>query len=113
HDHELATAPRPLATNRDASAMQLDEPLRDREPDAEAALRAIERLIALHEQIEDVRQDLRIDADALIAHANLHDALDPRQTDLNAPLVRRELRCIRQQVADHLREPVRIAVDDQ
>ena len=40
-----------------------------REPEAEAALRAVERLALLHEQVEDARQHLRRDADAGVAHA--------------------------------------------
>ena len=65
--------PGPALRDLDAPAVQLDETLRDGEPDAEPALRAIERLVALHEQIEHVRQDLRVDADAFVADADLHE----------------------------------------
>ena len=69
HDRELAAAPGPGAADLDAPAVQLDQTLRNGEPDAESALRTIERLVALHEEIEHVRQRLRVDAGAFVANA--------------------------------------------
>ena len=60
---ELAPRPRPVAARRDRAAVQLDEAAHDREPEAEAALRAVERLALLHEQLEHARQQLGRDPD--------------------------------------------------
>ena len=57
---------RPFAVAPDAAAMQLHQVLDQREPDAQAALRAVQRLVGLGEQVEDVRQEVRRDAGALV-----------------------------------------------
>ena len=46
--------------------MQLDEAARDRESQAQAALRARERLVLLHEQAEHAVEHIGGDADALV-----------------------------------------------
>ena len=46
----------------DGSAMHPYQLLDDGQPDAQAALRAIQGVIRLHEEVKDVRQDLRIDS---------------------------------------------------
>ena len=50
--------------------MQLHEAPNHREADAQPALAAIEPAVALREHLEDVRQELRLDADSVVAHAN-------------------------------------------
>src|SRR5688572_32552531 len=52
--------------------------------DAEPALAALERGIALHEEVEDVRQELRVDPRALIADADLDRRADRKSTRLNS-----------------------------
>ena len=49
--------------------MQLDQAVHERQPDTEAALAAIERALALLEDLEDVGQQLGVDADAVVANA--------------------------------------------
>jgi hypothetical protein len=46
--------------------VQLDEVLRDRQAEAEAAARPVQRLLALDEALEDVRQERRRDAGAVV-----------------------------------------------
>ena len=58
-DHELRPAPRPLARPGDLAAVQRDEALHQREPEAEPALAARERLLRLRERLEDRRVVLR------------------------------------------------------
>jgi hypothetical protein len=57
-DDELGTAAGARAVRVDAPAVQLDQPSRDREADAEPALRAVEPALALGEEIPDARQRL-------------------------------------------------------
>ena len=51
--------------------MQRHQPLREREADAQAPRRAVQRAIGLREQVEDLRQELFIDPYAVVAHADL------------------------------------------
>ncbi len=50
--------------------MQGDEVAHEREPDAEPAASALERMIALHEHVEDLVPQFGRDADPGIPHAN-------------------------------------------
>ena len=68
-DDELAASSRAVAVRRDRAAVQPHQAPHDRQPEPEPALRAIERLTLLHEQVEDPRQHLRRDADAVVADA--------------------------------------------
>ena len=64
--------PRPSLCASTRAAVQLDQVLDQRQADAQAALRAVERLVGLREQVEDVRQQRRRDADAVVLHRD-HD----------------------------------------
>jgi hypothetical protein len=46
------------------------EPLHQRQPDSEPALRALERAVGLREKLEDRGQDLGRDADAVVGDAD-------------------------------------------
>src|SRR6185295_10620477 len=72
HD-ELAAPPRAVAARLDRTAMHFDEPLHQREPDTEAALRVLWHACALHERLEDARQDIGRNAYAGVFHGD-HDA---------------------------------------
>ena len=63
---KVLACPGPGALRLDRAAVQLDQALHQREPEPEPALRAVERLARLEEQIEHVRQQLRRDADAVV-----------------------------------------------
>src|SRR3989449_6197261 len=54
--HELAALLEPGAPRLDSPAVQLDQRAYERESDAEPAARAVERGVALHEEVEDVGQ---------------------------------------------------------
>ena len=62
------------------SAVHFDQPAHQREPDSEAALRAVERVVDLGEEVEDGRELFGGDADAVIAYAE--DGLAVRRATL-------------------------------
>ena len=74
---------------------------------------AIERLLALHEQIEHMAQQLGRDAAALVFDDDLHQAIAFAQAQRNAAVGRRELGGVAEQVAQHLRQAHRVADDPQ
>jgi hypothetical protein len=69
-DHELAAAAEALGEGEHLAAVQLHQPLDQRQPDAEAADGAIDGLVGLREQLEHARQHLGAHADAVVAHAD-------------------------------------------
>ena len=95
----------------DAAALHLDQPSHEREADAEAALRAVERALELRERLEHHRQRARGDAHAGVAHAEHGIATFVRQLDLDLAARVRVLRRIVDQVAEHLREAREVAAD--
>src|SRR5207245_6917585 len=52
----------------DAAAVKLRQAPHEREAEAEAPLRAVERAIRLGEEVEDAREQLRSEADAGVSH---------------------------------------------
>ena len=68
-DDELAALVRPFAAGLDGAAVHLDQAADQRQADAQAALRAGDRAVGLGEQVEDPRQQVRFDADAVVANA--------------------------------------------
>ena len=68
--HELAPLPGAGARNRDRAVVQLDQASNERQPDPEPAARAIERMVGLNEEIEDLVLHLGCDADAGVLHAS-------------------------------------------
>jgi hypothetical protein len=81
-------------------------------PTPETALLAIERAVALLEQVEQMRQKLRVDADARIMY--FQPCIDRRAVDedIDARKFRRIFAGIRQQVCDYLAEPHTVAVHE-
>src|SRR5438128_8522415 len=71
---ELATFPRTVASCLDATAMHLDQPLYECQPDSKTALRPIQRMISLREEVEYARRHLRRNSDTGIAYPE-HDFL--------------------------------------
>ena len=93
------------------AAVQLGEPPHQREADTETAARAVDGVVRLHEQVEDLRQHVGRDADALVGdaqHGVVAFAPDEHADDAVAA---RELERIGNQVADDLLEAHRVAVD--
>ena len=113
-DGELAALAAPVAVRRDRAAVQLDEAAHDREPEAEAAVRAIERLPLLREQVEDVRQHRRARCRCRCrARADRRSSPSRRRATAMLAAGLGVLGGVGQQVRDHLREARRVAVDDQ
>src|SRR3954469_22080412 len=96
-DPERRAASGAGAFSLDAPLMQLDQALYQREPQAEAALAAIERALSLHEKIEHPRQQLRVDALAIVLHLDHRLAFAGVGDDLDAPAFGRVLRRIVEQ----------------
>jgi hypothetical protein len=63
------------------AAVHLDQGAHQREPDAEAAVASIGRRRRLEEQVEDLRQELRLDADSVVLHADLELATVERRLE--------------------------------
>ncbi len=101
----------PSLSTRDRAAMELDQVLGDRQAEAEATARPLQRLLALDEALEDVRRELRRDADALVVDAQDGAVAVAAELDRDPLLGARELGRVGDQVADHLGQPHRIAVD--
>ncbi len=55
----------------DAAAVQFDQPASNSETDTQTALRSIERLIGLSEDVPNPRQQFFTDSDSGIAHVNV------------------------------------------
>ena len=68
-DREHAAPAGSFARRLDAAAVQVDEPLHQGEADAEPRRRPVEPGLALHEQVEDPRQEIGGDAGAGVLHA--------------------------------------------
>ena len=99
-----------VAGGMHAAAVHFGQPLHQREADAQAAARAVDGVVRLHEQIEDLRQHLRRDADALVDHAHHGIVAFAADEHAHRALALRELERVRQQVADDLLEAHGIAV---
>ena len=102
--------PEPVALGLDRAAVQLDQRLHQRETDAEAVARALERSVACANISNRRGKLIGGDPDAVVAHADhrlIALALD-RQADVSALVG--ELARVVQQVADDLGEPRRVGV---
>ena len=92
------------------SAVQRHEALHQREPDAHATSRRPSRALRLRERLEDLLEEVRLDAGAAVADTKLQVAMVVPERDVHGPGRRRELQGVREQVSDDLREPCRIRV---
>ena len=106
---DLGPEPWPLADHVDLPLMQLHEAPNDGEPDAQPALAAIEPAVTLREHLEDVRQELRLDADSVVAHANADAAAVGRDVQLDVAAVGRVLGGVVQHVAEDLAQAREVA----
>ena len=106
---EFAAAIAALAFRDDRPVLHLDEPAHERQPDAEAAVRARERAIDLRKRIEDRREVLRRNPHARIAHAKRDEIVFARRGQRDPPAARRVFRRVVDQVRQDLRDPREIA----
>ena len=93
----------------DAPLMQLDQALDECEPDTQSALAAIEAALALHEELEHARQELGLDAAAVVLHGDGGEALAGHGGEPDAPAFTGVLGSVVQEVGDHLREAREVA----
>ena len=103
------------AVHADLAAHRLDQPLRDRQPEAGASEAPRRGAVSLHERLKQRRLDIFGDADAgvLDADAESRSVWPVRlgrgpHSDLAG---RRELDGVVDEVTEHLAEPARIARD--
>src|SRR5438128_3473816 len=93
--------------------MQFDQTPDQGETDAQPALGAIERMVNLGEEVKDVSEHFRGDADAAVAHAEYGVRAFARDTQAYAAAFLSELGGVVEKVGQHLREsrPIRLDVD--
>ena len=91
--------------------MQLDEASDERQADPQAALRPIQRLVGLHEEVEDVLLHLRRDADAGVADPQHGLVVLAGQADRDPAARLGVLGGVVQQVRDDLLQAGRVALD--
>src|SRR5688572_7273704 len=82
--------------------MQLDDLLHQRETDAQTAVRAVDRLLALEKQVEKIRQDLRCDAHARVVDLENGIIAGARDSKADAPAGGRISDPIDDEIADDL-----------
>ena len=93
------------------AAMQLRQPLRQRQADAQPAFGAIQARLGLREQVEHPLGHARLEPDAFVTHVHLDTGRCLRQRRKpDASAVVAVLRGVAQQVHEHLFEPGRIGV---
>jgi len=112
-DDEGAAPPRPLAARLDAPAVQLRDRPHDGEAESEPALGAVEVAPALDEQLEDARQERRVDAAPVVLHLQPRRRAERRRAQPHMPAGGRVLDGVGEEVRDHLRQPLRIGVHDE
>src|SRR6185436_20359602 len=84
HD-ELAPLSGARAPGLDRPAVKFDQPAHQRQTNPDAALRAVQRTLALDEQVEDAGQHDRVDADAGVLDAEHDLAALPLDRQPDAP----------------------------
>jgi hypothetical protein len=90
-DRECRALADALALAPDRPAVQDDDALGEREADAEPALGAVERALALGEEVEDALEELRRDAQAVCRSRARCSPRLAAHVDLDAPALRRVL----------------------
>ena len=91
--------------------MQVHEPLHDGQADAEPALRPVQTAVGLCEQVEDARQHVGPNADAVVPHPQRHLILLALDDHVDPPAWLRVLRRVRDEIGDDLHEARRVPLD--
>src|SRR6184192_1558067 len=92
--------------------MRFHNVFRDRQANAHAAGAARGRDVRLLEALEDARQEVRGDADSLVAHGDLQARADPLRAHLDAPARVGKLDGVGYEVAYHLAKPRLVATHE-
>jgi hypothetical protein len=90
--------------------VQRHEPPREREPDAEPALGALERALALREEVEDALEERGRNPEPVVAHLDDAFVAFSHGPTRRSPAFRGVLGGVVEQVEDDLREPRDVAV---
>src|SRR6185369_2221711 len=106
---ERRTATLAQALSLDRSTMYFDEMPRDRQPESKTTMLSRRRAVSLSETFKNVRQKLRTDSLTGVRNANLNSRSHLRDFHAHAPAALRKLHCIRQQVPNHLLQPVGVS----
>ena len=109
-DDERGAVTLAVTARLNGSGVKLDQMPGDRETQTKAAVLPGKRAVRLPE-VEHIRQECRIDANATVGHLDLRGAVARRDIDGHASTIFRELHGVRQQVADHLLQPAGVADD--
>src|SRR6185312_3582876 len=110
-DLEGGALPEARTAGSDLPLVHIDQSLDDRESDPKSSLGAIERALALHEQVEDARQELGGDARTVVGDLDERIMFIPigADRDFSAPFC--VLGGIRQDVPHALSEAREVAID--
>src|SRR5204862_5483811 len=92
----------------DFSMMQLNQMPHDGQPQSESALRARSRTVGLTETIENVREELRSNADARVGYVDSYLRIPAFGGDFDLSAFRRELDRIGKQVPEDLLQTIGI-----
>src|SRR5690606_20098734 len=90
------------AVRPDRPAVQVDQVLYDRQAESQASGAPGVRQVRLAERVENVRQDLRVNADACIRNSDLSIRTGATHPHDNTSALSRELDCVPEQVPDDL-----------
>ncbi len=112
HD-EAAAAVGAVAGGVHRAAVHLDQPLDQRQADAQAALRAFARAVGLREQVEHARQHVGRQADARVLHHDHRVVAIALGQHLDVAALGRVLGRVVQQVGHDLAQPRRVGVHHQ
>src|SRR6185436_4603993 len=107
---ESAAAIWPVAVRLDPSAVHLYELLHDRKADAQAALTARDRALALREELKHLRDSLRRDADAIISDSDRHIGGGKARRQLDASTGGRVFRGVGEEIENDLLQPRRVGL---
>ncbi len=111
-EDEFAAVTRAFAEALDVAAVQLGDAARQGQADTEPAERSRQRLILLREQLEGVRQELRIDPFAAVLDRDLHRLRGASHGDRDRARLEGELGGVGDQVRQRLRQPAAIAAHE-
>src|SRR5579884_2209132 len=89
--------------------MELHQMPYDSQPQTEAPVRARVGTVGLPEALKNIRQKIGTDPLAGVSHRNFGPGLDPSQTHLDPPALRRELDCVGKQIPHDLLKAARVA----
>src|SRR5258708_29276832 len=95
----------------DTARVEFDQMTHDREPEAQASVRASTAALGLAESVEYVRQEILRNSLAGVAHSERQVAVMPFHPNRDPAVMRGELDRVRKQVPDDLLQSIRIAAD--